>query len=300
MSKAEIANHVVVKPITQEDLNLAGVRKVARVSRKRLEDAFGVDAAQVLESASPEFISCAMSVRDNFHTELEASRRAAIALALMDESGDWQRLTDADGKHFKNFSVALKSIFRGYAEGTIRAYLGAGRTVYLPAARGTLDPALMPLNELGPGTTMFIASALADKEAAPRVPEALKQAVGNASTITQKMVKEAATIAKSGGKAESKPDSDKKSESTEKAGSTEQKRATAAEIHAKEIEATKINIMRYWKPEIVDGELKFTITQDNMMAFARAVKNYSGDGAAARTFFEAMHSLIHPKAKADA
>ena len=233
----------------------------------------------VPKGASPEFLSVAASVVQNAKSAASAGRKTALALALMEESKEYQHLKGPDDKYFKSVTAVFAAMFPTLASSTARNYLNAGRTVYLPASRGELEPELMILDTLEPGTALSACGALNDETARKALPAAIKEVMGNKKTLSQSALKKAVQTAR-------KTDSDEPTDRENGTSPTPRSDIEAAD--ATELEALRVAIKRVFMPDDVEGELHFTIGEDRRRDFVTMIAAASRDSDSALKFVKAF------------
>lgn len=210
----------------------------------------------VPEGASETLVACAASVVKNAKDALSAGRKTALALAVIERTEEYKVLKGPNGKPFKSASALFAALFPTLAESTVRNYLNAGRTVYLPYAEGKLEPDFAFLNNLEPGTVLSMCGALNDAEARKALPAVLKENK-TADKPTQAAVKKAAKEAREA----AKPDT-KKEDGTK---GTESKDAKAAADTA--AEELRVAIRKVFAPDFIEGELHLTVGEDRVKAY---------------------------------
>ncbi len=258
-----------------------GVKADNRTAAGNIRSAGGY----VPDGASPELLTLAASVLTNAKAATTAGKKVAIALALIEESGEYANLKGPNGRPFKSAGELFSAMFPTLAYSTTRSYLNAGKTIYLPAMRGELEKDLMPLSELEPGTALSACAALNDAEARKRLPATLKAARGDSKKLTQSMVKSAVKAARA------KPDD--KPSPTDNTSPNAAKDAKAAK--KAELEATYVAFKKLFRPDFADGDLTYMVTDSDRKAVLDMVKAAASDPDKAMTFVNAMLKTIPAK-----
>ncbi len=268
-------------------LAAVGATRVDKTAARRIHEAGGY----VPIGASDTLLTLASTVIKSAKIAAETGRRTALALALIEESGEYMRLKTPSGRYFKSASELFAAMFPTLAQSTIRNYLNAARTVYLPAAKGTLEPELMPLNDLEPGTVMCVCSAMNDKEARKALPQALKEVQGDKPRITQTMVKNATKIAKAQAEKASTttPSSDiERPDGTTPTPESDEKAARAAML-----EAYRIAIRRIFRPDVSDGDIHLLITESDVPSYVELLNDAVTSAEKSFLFVSAMRQAIN-------
>ncbi len=268
-------------------LAAVGAKRIDKAAAKAIHDAGGY----VPIGASDTLLTLASTILKNSKVAAETGRKTAIALALIEESGEYMRLKTPSGRYFKSASELFAAMFPTLAQSTIRNYLNAARTVYLPAAKGTLEPELMPLNDLEPGTVMCVCSAMNDKNARKALPQALKEVQGDKPRITQTMVKNATKIAKAQAEKASSttPSNDiERPDGTTPTPESDEKAARAAML-----EAYRIAIRRIFRPDVSDGDIHLLITESDVPSYVELLNDAVSSAEKSFLFVNAMRQAIN-------
>lgn len=128
-------------------------------------------------------------------------------LAILDETDAWKDVVRPDTTHYTSAKAFRQDVFPGLAESTLRNYVAAGRTIYLPAYRGEFDDALkdsgIDLRNINLSEAMLLKSAFGDDNsraaALKLLPQyALRKADGTAK-VTRATVKAVQSALKGNG-----------------------------------------------------------------------------------------------------
>ena len=285
-SKSDNKNVVTIPTIDVKARLRAGYEFIgAKTDNKTAASAIRAAGGYVPDGASNELLTIAASVITNAKAAATAGRKVAIALALMEESGEYASLKAPNGRAFKSAGELFSALFPTLAYSTTRSYLNAGKTIYLPAMRGELEEGLMPLANLEPGTALSACAALNDAEARKRLPATLKAAQGDSKRLTQSMVKSAVKAARTADKP--------KDESTDNTVPTKGTDAKAA--FKSDVEAMYVAIKKLFRPDFSDGDLHYLVTDSDRKAILDIVKSAAADADKATVFVTALLKTIPSK-----
>lgn len=161
------------------------------VSRAAIEAAGGI----VPSNADSQFIALMGAALNNSRQAAKSVRNAATAVAYVVDLGYVDTLVGKNGKTFSSANALMKAVLPELSDSTIRAYLNVGKTFYLPAAKGTLSPTLLPFAELEPGTATNATVLANDPELTGVIPSLIGK-YQSGGKLTQKAVKELVREAK--------------------------------------------------------------------------------------------------------
>lgn len=249
------SNITAVSTTNVELLNTIGL-KFNAAARGQIERAGGY----VPDGASETLLACAASVVKNSREALNAGRKTALALAVIERTEEYKILKGPNGKPFKSATALFAALFPNLAESTVRNYLNAGRTVYLPYAEGKLEKDFQFLNELEPGTVLSMCGALNDSAARKALPAVLKENK-TADKPTQAAVKKAAQEARKA----ANPDKTKENGT---AGTANKDAKAATDTAAQEL---RVAIMSVFMPDRVEGDIIMTIREDRIKQYKNLI-----------------------------
>ena len=259
-------------------LSALGIKGNVKGASKIIANAGGF----VPEGASSELLSVAATVVTNAKTAETAGRKTALALAMIEASGEYAKLRGPDGKLFKRATQLFSAMFPALADSTVRNYLNAGRTVYLPAAKGELEQDLLPIAELEPGTALSACAALNDGDARKELPQALKEAIVGKKGITQSALKKAVKVAKQ--RAEGGGNDKEVRESSPA--------ADVAAAHDTEVQALRVKLKTLMAVDAVEGDISILIKEDNVARFMALLEESFGTYASSKALVDALIQVL--------
>lgn len=145
-------------------------------------------------NADDQFVALMGAALTNSRQAAKSVRNAATAIAYAVDLGYVDTLVGSNGKTYTSANALMKAVLPELSDSTIRAYLNVGKTFYLPAAKGTLNPALLPFAELEPGTATNATILANDAELTGVIPSLIGKY--QSGKLTQKAVKELVREAK--------------------------------------------------------------------------------------------------------
>jgi len=239
----------------------------------------------VPENASMELLTFAASVVQNANVATKAGRATALALAMIEDSGEHTQLKSPSGKPFKSCTELFSALFPSLASSTIRNYLNAGRTIYLPAAKGELEPELMILNDLEPGTALSACAALNDSAARAKLPSCIKEAQGNAKRLSQSMLKSAVKSARA---ADNKSDTESSASTSGNARTEPTAESDERNARKAELEAMRVTIKHLFRPDVSDGDIHLLITESDVKAYVTLLTECANNPEKAQMFVQSF------------
>lgn len=278
-NKVNVPENVPTATVNSELLNVIGL-KFNQSARGQIERAGGY----VPDGASETLLACAASVVKNSREALNAGRKTALALAVIERTEEYKVLKNPNGKPFKSASQLFAAMFPNLAESTVRNYLNAGRTVYLPYAEGKLEEDFHFLNNLEPGTVLSMCGALNDAKARKALPAVLKEN-DTANKPTQAAIKKAAAEARKA----ATPD---KSKEDGTAGTANKDAKAANDTAAEEL---RVAIKRVFMPDFIDGELHMIVGEDRISAYKALMTEACRNPESALAFCKAFGKALNVK-----
>ena len=190
------------KALDKAGIVLDNSAKAAETARENLRKG-GAEWVPVTSDADM-LVVLADIVRGNLSAAENGIRNACIALAVIDETGEYKRGLNGKGAPYTSTLALARDLFPTLEKSTVANYITAGRQVFLPAARGQYGKASDALLQQSPTNAAILAGYVAssDKAIQRKALDAVKTAFEKGKGHVSK--KSAQAIAKS-----LKPDSDK-------------------------------------------------------------------------------------------
>lgn len=278
-NKVNVPANIPAANVNSNLLNTIGLT-FNKSARGTIERAGGY----VPDGASETLLACAASVVKNAKEALNAGRKTALALAVIERTEEYKVLKGPNGKPFKSASQLFAAMFPNLAESTVRNYLNAGRTVYLPYAEGKLESDFAFLNDLEPGTVLSMCGALNDKKARKALPAVLKENK-TAERPTQSAVKKAAAEAR-------KVASPDKAKENGTSGTANKDAKAAADTAAEEL---RVAIKKVFMPDYIDGELHMIVGEDRIGQYKALMTEACRNPESALAFCKAFGKALNVK-----
>lgn len=149
-------------------LNRVGIeldtrKDAATIARNAFADANGANNGYIPSNPESDTLVLLMdNVRKNMLAQETGRRNVCITLALIDESKEYQKGVDANGKHYTSLLSLARDMFPQWAKTTITDYMAVGRKIYLPAARGRFGAGSKIMLNQAPSNIAALKSVIAD------------------------------------------------------------------------------------------------------------------------------------------
>lgn len=275
---ASVAN---TSPLSYDILIKQGFLNKADIAKaKSAKAAIRADGGYFPETGSDVLAVIANNVLSSVKAAARAGRSASLSLALIDESQEYKNVLNPYGKPFKSTTELFRALFPNVADSTIWNYLNAGKEIYLPAARGTLEPELMILNTLEPGTALSAVGALRDESARKCLPKAIQDVVADKGKLSQSGLKAAVKAAKEAAKVPTHSD-----ETNPTAAKNEKA------IHKTAVEELRAALNKLLCPDKTKDEVHLSIDNDAKKDWRALLDNAIKKPDDAVLFVEALKAL---------
>lgn len=287
-----------------ELVNKAGIKTVKSAAVKNaIVNDIQLNGGYMPNDASNEAIALLGNVMANTRALETAKSKIALAFAIMDETGEYERMHDMNGKAFKSAKALFMAVFPSISDSTARNYLACGKQVYLPALKGTLDSGVQKLAQVEPGMLQFALSSLKkDDEKEELVKQLAKVKPNSKGKYSAADIKGAVNKAKEAVKIKDlkgavdengKPALDKNGNPPRENGTagTDKKDEKAK----KEVDkaALKTALIQVLAPEHSNGEIHFTIGEDRVARFRNTLKEAVKSPDTAKLFIEVLIEITN-------
>lgn len=291
--KTTVVNGLTVRTDSFADLvNKAGIKTVKSTAVKNaIVNDIQLNGGYMPNDASNEAIALLGNVMANTRALETAKSKIALAFAIMDETNEYERMHDMNGKPFKSAKALFMAVFPSISDSTARNYLACGKQVYLPALKGTLDSGVQKLAQVEPGMLQFALSSLKKEEEKEELVKQLAKVKPNSkgkysAADIRGAVNKAKEAAKGKDNATGKDSKDEKPPRENGTAGTDKKDEKAK----REVDraALKTALIQVLAPDHSNGEIHFTIGEDRVARFRNTLKEAAKNPNTAKLFLEVL------------
>ena len=205
------ANDTIV--ITSDLWKRAGItldtsKDAATIARQNLKTS---GAAYIpMGTDSDNLIVIMDGVRTNIDASENAKRNACVMLAAIDASGEYRKALNANGKPYTSTLALARDLFPTLEKSTVANYIGAGRSIFLPAINGRFGKTgSRVMLEQTPSNAAVLKGVIADNATRDAALKAVQDAVKKQGKLTKRAAQDIVKGLKSPSKDSGKPDGDK-------------------------------------------------------------------------------------------
>lgn len=211
-----------------------------------------------------------------------AGMHIAVELAIVDATEAYKNAQNADGKPYTSTLALARDLLPGLEKSTVAAYIGTGRTTYLPAMQGAYGKGGKVLLGLPQSTADALKSVVGNEETREIALKAIAQATKGGKTLTQARAKAIAKDIRNGGDgtgatgkaAESAGRSAGGAVNAAENGDTKAQ-AEVKELNDKEkLDAVKAIVRKAFPVDLIyekDGEKSLVLTEDGGAALKEGI-----------------------------
>ena len=298
--KTTVVTGLAVKADSFADLvNKAGIKAIKSTAVKNaIVNDIQLNGGYMPNDASNEAIALLGTIMAHTRALETAKSKIALAFAIVDETGEYERMHDMNNKPFKSAKALFMAVFPSISDSTARNYLACGKQVYLPALRGTLDSGVQKLAQVEPGMLQFALSSLKREDEKEELVKQLAKVKPNSKgKYSAADIKGAVNKAKEAVKSKDKTKvEDSKNENPERengtAGTDKKDEKAKKDIDRA---AFKTALVQAIAPEFSNDEIHFTIGEDRVARFKNTLKEASKDPNSAKLFIDVLLEIVEKR-----
>lgn len=298
IQKVDDKNAVVSGMIVRSDsfaelVNKAGIKAVKSAAVKNaIVSDIQLNGGYMPNDASNDAIALLGNIMANTRALETAKSKIALAFAIVDETNEYAKMHDMNGKPFKSAKELFRAVFPSIGDSTARNYLACGREIYLPALRGTLDVGLQKLAETEPGMLQFALSSVRKEDEKEELMKQLTKIRPNSKgKYSAADIKGAVNKAKEAVKAKGTVNDTDDNEPRENGTAGTEKKDEKAKRDT-ERAAFKTAMIQALCPEKSDGEIHLTIGEDRVARFRATLKEGIKNPNAGKLILEILLEII--------
>lgn len=273
-----------------ELVNKAGIKMVKSTAVKNaIVNDIQLNGGYMPDDASNEAIALLGNIMANTRALETAKSKIALAFAIMDETQEYNKMHDMNGKPFKSAKALFMAVFPSISDSTARNYLACGKQVYLPALKGTLDTGVQKLAQVEPGMLQFALSSLKKEDEKEELIKELSKVKPNSKgRYSAADIKGCVNKAKEAVKNKDKPKAADSKEDKPKRENGTAGTVRKDENAKKEVDraALKTALIQALAPEHSNGEIHFTIGEDRVKRFKNTLREAIKNPNTAKLFLE--------------
>lgn len=183
-------------------------KDAATIARQNLKDA---GAAYIpMGTDSDNLLVIMDGVRTNIDASENARRNACVMLAAIDASGEYRKALNANGKPYSSTLALARDLFPTLEKSTVANFIGAGRSVYLPAINGRFGKTgSRVMLEQTPSNAAVLKGVIADESTRDAALKAVQEAVKKQGKLTKRAAQGIVKGIKNPSNDGGRPDSDR-------------------------------------------------------------------------------------------
>jgi len=236
----------------------------------------------------------ANAVRESLDASDTSRRNAAVMFAAIDETHEYTRALNANGKPYSSTLALARDLFPTLEKSTLANLIGAGRTIYLPALNGAYGKAASQLLlEQSPTNAGVLKSVIADDSKRDAAIKAVSAAVKKQGKLTKKAAQEIVKSLKDGAdveKSNGNPDNSAAQDANAQAQVTEMSEQDKYNhVLAKMMEYVPQSVR-----DVTDGDITVMVLSNKVAPFKRTVQEalVSSDPGDAKRVLKALLKVI--------